>query len=277
MLGGGWFAPNSKKYKGAPIVYVADYETDGSVVAGGDGTNEVIAFSPEIRAIALSPDTEIAVDITGASRVEFRCRTENEIHYGYESGATQGNNYRTLKVDDEKYLDFGMGQYLGSLYFSCSVAVEIELEVWKNEALLIPTEPEPTPTIVKLSGSIFGTEGFFQDKPQNSYTSVFDGNVNTFFDSNTADGAIAGMAFGQPRTLTRIRFHPRIGETARSIGGRFQIRLVDGSVQLVYTIPSLVIEGWNDVSIPAMQCVEAWYVSPTQGFGNIAEIEFYGF
>lgn len=276
MFGGGKFAPNSKKYKGAPVLYVVDYETDGSVVGNGDGSPRVVAFEPEIRAIALPPDTETAVDITGASRVEFSCRTENEVRYGYESGSTQGTSYRTLRVGDEKYLDFGMGRYLGNLYFSCTVAVVIELEVWKTESLeLSPTpEPEPTPTPVKLTGIPFGTPEFFD--PRSGFEVVFDGNINTAFDSRTASFAICGLDFGAIKRIRLIRFHPRIGIESRSIGGKFEVSLDGTNYQLIHTIPQSQLNGWNEFQVNNIECRFLRFVSPENGFGNIAEIEAYG-
>lgn len=136
MAGGGrQFAGNNRRFPGSEIIYCVDYDTDGSSTDGTPTSSAAaIVFTPTTQAVVLViAGVEYPVDITGAARVEFTTRTLQSIRYGYEEEITQGENYRTLEADDEKYLDFGMGRYSGNLYFSSSVAgTVVELEVWKR-------------------------------------------------------------------------------------------------------------------------------------------------
>lgn len=136
-MGHGRYAPDRKRFPGAQIVYILDYDTDGTLEGGGGsggGGIASVAFVPTTQVVLLAiANQEYPIDITGASRVEFSARTSQEVRYGYSQGITQGDDYRTLGANDEKSLDFGFGLYSGNLYFSSSIdGVIVELEVWKR-------------------------------------------------------------------------------------------------------------------------------------------------
>ena len=57
-----------------------------------------------------------------------------------------------------------------------------------------------------LSGEVIGTEGSYEDMPDRTKHSVFDGNVLTFYSAIEPDGAWAGLAFDKPERITRIRY-----------------------------------------------------------------------
>ncbi len=144
-----------------------------------------------------------------------------------------------------------------------------------------PSEPNGA-TLLKIPGVPFGTDGFFGDALRFGFGAAFDGDITTFFDCTTSDGAICGLEFDRTRTITKIRYYPRDinneqSSLTRMIGGRFEVELPSGSRVLVHTIGTDVLPNWNEVSIAAVECSKAWYVSPEQGYGNVSEIEFYGF
>jgi hypothetical protein len=134
------------------------------------------------------------------------------------------------------------------------------------------TTPLP-PTLTKLTGTPFGTGDFFNNDPLNGFQSVFDGDVNTFFDSNTKDYAICGLDFGEIKRLRKIKFHPRINQVSRMHNGRFEYSADNVDYSLIYIVQNPA-SGWNEFDIDLSA---RWirYVSPEAGYGNIAEIEVY--
>lgn len=130
----GAYAPNQKRFPGAQIVYSIPYDSENA------GTTEPTIFTgaiapPLVLAIA---NQEYLFAVSQAMRIEFFCRTDDEVRYAYQEGGTHlpGLGYRTLRPGSEKDLNFGNGYFDGTLYFASSTAgAVIELEVWSANAI----------------------------------------------------------------------------------------------------------------------------------------------
>lgn len=110
------------------------------------------------------------------------------------------------------------------------------------------------------------------------YDKAFDGDINTSFSASSASRAYTGLDLGIAKVVKTIRFYPRKSFEGRMKGGKFQGSNVadfsNGTVDL-YTIPSNPILGWNEVTVSngtAFRYVR--YLSPTNGYCDVAEIEF---
>ncbi len=140
----------------------------------------------------------------------------------------------------------------------------------------------------QLGGTVIGTSGSWGNNPGATKDAAFDGALDTFFDSPTANGAWVGLDLGTGRSarLTKIRFRPR-AETdgnskfaARMEGGQFQIanRADFSDAVTVFTIaapPASDTLTEQPVSNPTpFRYVR--YLSPNGSNGNVAELEFYG-
>lgn len=134
----------------------------------------------------------------------------------------------------------------------------------------------------KLTGAVFGTAGSWNNSG-NTATNVFDNNLNTFFDAPSGNGAWAGLDFGTGVTniITQINYCPRSGFESRMVGGVFQgANQADftGAVTL-YTVTTQPASGaFTSVGITnatAFRYVR--FLSPNGGYGNVAEVEFYGY
>jgi hypothetical protein len=136
----------------------------------------------------------------------------------------------------------------------------------------------PVLTEVKLSGSAFGSTPFFSST--SGFTNAFDGNTATFYDFANANSGMVGLDLGATNTkkLTRIRFFPRAGQSARMAGGRFEgsnTSTTNGYSEIA-TI-STAAEGWNEFTINSPFLYRyVKYSSPNGSYGNVAELEFYG-
>ncbi len=131
-----------------------------------------------------------------------------------------------------------------------------------------------------LAVTASGTPGSYANQG-NTFTNVFDGNLNSFFDAPTANGNYVQAAFSQQAILTQINYAPRAAFPSRMVGGIFE-----GSndptfatgVTTLYTIASTPVAGVL-TSVPittttAFQYVR--YVAPAGSYGNIAEMSFIG-
>ncbi len=134
----------------------------------------------------------------------------------------------------------------------------------------------------KLTGTAIGTPGSYQDGG-NTIAKAFDGDINTFFDapeSTNGNGTWVGLDLGSAKTITKIRFVPRSDFPGRMVGGKFQssttkdfVKPVDLFVIKDEPAVGSFAELKTLLSKDAFQFVR--YLSPDDGWGNVAEIEFY--
>ena len=134
---------------------------------------------------------------------------------------------------------------------------------------------------ILLTGSIIGTEGTWCCGATKE--KAMDGDITTFFDApNPGNGAWVGLDLGSgiSKQVTAVRYYPRSGWAGRMVDGLFQgANAADfsGAVNL-FTVTSQPPEG-----VMTAQTVNATntfryvrYLAPDGGYGNVAEVEFYG-
>lgn len=139
-----------------------------------------------------------------------------------------------------------------------------------------PTVVQCKFTGAKLSGTTIGTEGAWDGV--STRDKVFDLDVNTYFDAPT-DAAWVGLNLTSASKIGGIRYYPRAGAADRMVGGKFQgsntadfSSAVDLSV--ITTQPPY---NWNCVAISNATAFKyVRYVGPAGGFGNVAELQFFG-
>ncbi|HEY3633373.1 MAG TPA: family 20 glycosylhydrolase, partial [Jatrophihabitantaceae bacterium] len=142
-----------------------------------------------------------------------------------------------------------------------------------------PGVPESgDPDAVALHGTPYGSSPPFD--PSNSYDKADDGDVTTFFDYSQPDGGYTGidLGAGSAATVTKIRFVPRANQPGRMTGGHFQ-GCTDGPASGCHDLATVAWSptyDWHQLTVtdPARY---RWlrYVSPDNGFGNVAEIQYY--
>ncbi|MEY4482966.1 MAG: hypothetical protein RL693_418, partial [Verrucomicrobiota bacterium] len=151
-------------------------------------------------------------------------------------------------------------------------------EVITAENLLTPATGVPS---ANLSGAIIGTTGSWGDNPNTTKAAVFDGDLNTFFDSPNGAGDWVGLDLGVAgRQIVGLRYAPRDTFANRMPGGVFQgANNADFSDAVtLFTITAEPAYGiLTDQPIAnntAFRYVR--YLSPNDGFCNVAEVEFQG-
>ncbi len=144
----------------------------------------------------------------------------------------------------------------------------------------------PSGVARKLTGAVNGTLGSYGNDPSRTRDKVFDGDIASFYDAAT-DGGWPGLDFGTVlwRRLAYLRFVPRDSFPDRMTGGRFQIASVSDGID---TFESPVTLHQIPSSPPVYQYTTVmlggdWrfrylrYLPPPGGWGNIAELEVYGY
>jgi outer membrane lipoprotein-sorting protein len=126
-----------------------------------------------------------------------------------------------------------------------------------------------------LQGTVFGLNPPYAAGSE--YCKATDGDINTFYDYSQANGAYTGLSFKPSMTIGKIRYYPRANFASRMVGGKFQGSNDAVSYDDLYTITTTPAMQWNEVTVSnptAYRFVR--YLSPDGGYGNIAEMEFYG-
>ena len=139
-----------------------------------------------------------------------------------------------------------------------------------------------TTTAPRLTGAIIGTPGSWNNSG-NTIAKVFDNNFGTFFDAPNGNGAWVGLDFGAgaSNVITRIAYCPRSGFEARMVGGVFQgaNEANFSDAVTLFTITAQPLAGvFTTAHINnAAGFRHVRYLSPNDGFGNVAELQFYGY
>ncbi|MEA5429395.1 cellulose binding domain-containing protein [Arcicella lustrica] len=131
----------------------------------------------------------------------------------------------------------------------------------------------------KLSGTIIGTAGSWGNVATATKEAAVDGNINTFFDAPVGTAWI-GYDLGIWGSINKVRYAPRSTNANRMIGGVFQ-----GSNTADFSNPTTLytVTTAPTVGVITEQTISnntpfryIRYLSPNNGFGNVAEVEFYG-
>ena len=145
----------------------------------------------------------------------------------------------------------------------------------------VPPTTTPNGTDPEVTGAIIGTAGYTNGWGGGTRDVAVDGNTATFFDAPSADGAWVGYDFGSgnPKVITSLRYYPRSSFASRMIGGKFQgsNEANFSNAVTLYTISSTPPLAYTQVNISnstAFRYVR--YLAPDGGWGNIAEVDFYG-
>jgi hypothetical protein len=133
-----------------------------------------------------------------------------------------------------------------------------------------------------LTGTTIGTEGSWSNSG-NTIAKVFDADLNTFFDAPTGNDCFVGLDFGSDmnKVITQISYCPRSDFPNRMVGGIFQgANQSDFSdAVLLHTITVQPVTGaFTSVEVTAKEAFRyVRYLSPKDGFGNVAELQFFGY
>ncbi len=194
--------------------------------------------------------------------------------YNVKRSTNSGGAYATVVtgVTTTNYTDTGLTTGVKYYYVVSAVAGVVESLNSTEAQLIYP----------KLNGTIIGTAGSWGNSG-NTITNVFDNNLNTFFDAPTGNGDWVGLDFGVgvSNVITQINYCPRSGFESRMVGGIFQgaNQASFSDAVALYNVATQPTAGtFTSVSITNVTAFRyVRYLSPNGGYGNVAELEFYGY
>jgi len=137
-------------------------------------------------------------------------------------------------------------------------------------------------SFTKLAGRVLGTPGAYANG-STTIANAFDGNTETYVDASEesgGDGCWLGLDLGAEKTITKIRFYPRHEWARRMIAGKFQGSSTPDfakPVDLYKVGGSIKDNQWVEITDIAPQRAFRYvrYLSPGDGWNNVAEVEFY--
>jgi len=134
---------------------------------------------------------------------------------------------------------------------------------------------------LKLTGTLIGTAGSWDNVSTVMKSAAVDENLSTFFDASIGDGAWVGYDLGTNKGLVSVvKYAPRSNYSARMVGGIFQ-----GASQSDFSdaVTLFTVAESPTAGILTSQTVTTAssyrylrYLSPASGFCNVAEVEFWG-
>jgi chitodextrinase len=201
-------------------------------------------------------------------RLEWEASKDNEkvagyhIFIGEEEVGTTGNTRFTVTGLEP------------SARYEITVRAEDTSGNWfdPSEVLAVTTDEEHQ----RLDGAPFGSQAADDARKAEK---AFDGGLDTYFEAASANDGYVGLDLGENevKRVTKIKYAPRPGYANRMTGGRFQGSADGQSYVTFYTIREQPEEGWNEIRIHTPKAYRYLrYVSPKNGYANIAELEFYG-
>lgn len=139
----------------------------------------------------------------------------------------------------------------------------------------------PTSLLIdpKLTGTVLGTAGSYQNDPNRTKEKAFDGSLSTFFD-NCETGAWAGLDLSAAFVVSKIRYYARDPFPQRMVNGKFQAsNSADFSTGVVdlFTVTTQPAIAWTEVLITNPNAYRyVRYLGPANSCSNVTEVEFYG-
>lgn len=115
----------------------------------------------------------------------------------------------TILIDKSSYRYI---RYLSPDNSHCGIA---EIEFYENDN----TKP--------LSGTVIGTDGYFERCIDCTKYKVFDGNWLTCYDAEKPNGAWVGLDLGEKKDIRKIRFIPRNDDNFVRIGDEYELIYMD--------------------------------------------------
>ncbi|WP_235934275.1 IPT/TIG domain-containing protein [Sunxiuqinia indica] len=135
--------------------------------------------------------------------------------------------------------------------------------------------------VPKLTGTLIGHSGSWNDNPDTEIIAAVDGDLSTFVDGATSSGYV-GYDLGNGRTavVTKFRYAPRASHPARMVGGELRASNDPdylNNFTVLHTIESEPgVDEYSEAEINEATSYRYIYYYSSSGSCNVAEVEFYG-
>ena len=250
------------------------YYVVSAVNANGESSNSSeVSVTPAPLAVAAAPTGVVALPDDGQIGLNWNPGAGASGYIVKRSPVSGGPFTTVAMVSQNSYTDSGLTN--GMAYYYVVSALTGGQESANSAAVSV------TPVSMSyLVGTITGTPGSWENGG-NTREMAMDGNPNTFFDAPIGTNAWVGLDLGTnaAKVISKIRFYPRATWSSRMVGGMFQgANLPDFSDAVtLFTLTSQPTDGvmttlLNPITTPFRY---VRYLSPPNGWGNVAEVEYY--
>ncbi|MCB1130149.1 MAG: hypothetical protein KDN05_03410 [Verrucomicrobiae bacterium] len=258
------------------------------VVTATDTSANPSANSSEASATPVAPDTTPPAAPTGLAAsagdgtvdLDWEDNAEPDLaSYTVYRSTTSGSGYVSIAsgLASSAYTDETVSN--GTTYYYVVTATDNA----SNESVVsgeVSATPAASAAPQLLNGTVIGSPGSWGNNPAVTKDAVFDGDLGTFYDAVNPTGDWAGLDLGSPQSIVLIKYAPRAGFAFRMVGGMFQgSNAADFSsgVVTLHTVGAQPAEGvltQQAISDPGTYRYVR-YIGPTDGYCNVAELEFY--
>jgi fibronectin type 3 domain-containing protein/regulation of enolase protein 1 (concanavalin A-like superfamily) len=270
---------NNWTLAGTTTVSMTGTEYLGLTVSSRDNTRLCTATFDNVSAPgwpSVAGPTGLTVAATPGGQVNLTWNAlTNAASYNVKRSTASGGPYSTIAsgVTATNFTDLAAYAIAKCYYVVSAVVGGSETANSTEVALLHP----------KLTGTIIGTPGSWNNSG-NTIAKVFDNNLNTYFDApDPGNGDWVGLYFGASvsNAIVQINYCPRSGFEGRMVGGIFQgANQSDFSDAVaLFTVTTQPSSGrFTSAGITNMSAFRyVRYLAPDSSWGNVAELEFYGY
>jgi beta-galactosidase len=250
------------------------YYVVSAVNTNGQSANSLeVSATPVASSALAAPTGLVALRDDGQAGLSWNS-IAGATSYNIKRSTSSGGPFLTVASSAaSSYTDPGLTNGLTYFYVVSAVANGLESPN-SSQVSITPT------TMSYLAGTITGTPGSWSNIG-NTREKAFDGSVNSFFDAPTGNNNWVGLDLGTnaAKVISKISFYPRSGFAGRMTGGVFQGANASDFSDAVtfFTLTSQPPDGaWTTLlnsNLNTFRYVR--YLSPANGFGNVAEVNFY--
>jgi uncharacterized protein YjdB len=244
----------------------------------------LVAIKPDVTPQSLGISNPIAIKIFYALQ-DYGAYIVDDTHWNHydiplEEGVVdevlngQGTNMRNTDPQSQYFKD--MMKIITNLH---AITNNSSSSIGGGGTPRKPLAPPFTAPATKVSGTIIGTSGSWNNNPAVTKEKAMDANLSTYFDAPSANANWVGLDLGTAKTIVKVNYAPRTGWAGRMLGGKIQ-----GSNSATFSTATDLFTIW---AIPAENALTTAffynttafryirYLSPDGGYGNIAELEFW--
>jgi lysophospholipase L1-like esterase len=186
-------------------------------------------------------------------------------------------NNKKVGEDTTPPFSFTLNNVDEGTYIIHAVAIDNLYRSAKSSDVLINVTS--TDGFIKFQGTGIGSPGSYGGSGL-TFDKALDGDASTFFDAPSANGQWVGLDLGAAKVVKKVRYIPRASWAARMVDGIIQAANAPDFSDAVnlFTITEVPVEGsYTTARFENNQMYQYYrFLSPTNGYGNVAEIEFWG-